>query len=172
MALSIFVFGIFPALLLAAAIYDLGTYLIPNVISGALVLLFLVYLGVAWVSGDPVGWRLVGLHFAAGAVALGLGMGLFALHWIGGGDAKIFASSCLWLGPVCAIEYTLTAAMFGGVLTVVLLLLRRFPVPRFLARPWILNLADPKAGVPYGVALALGAIAVLPGTDLLLAHVH
>ena len=103
-------------------------------------------------------------------VALGVGMAMFALHWIGGGDAKIFAGACLWLGPVCAVHYTLTSAVFGGVLTVLLLLLRRFPVPSFLARPWILNLADPQAGVPYGVALALGAIAVLPGTDLLLAH--
>ena len=170
MALSLFVFGIFPALLLSAAVYDLGTYTIPNVLSGALAVLFVVFLIAAWASGDTVSWRLVGLHFAAGAVALGVGMVLFALHWIGGGDAKIFAGSCLWLGPVCAVHYTLTSAMFGGVLTVLLLLLRRFPVPSFLARPWILNLADPQAGVPYGVALALGAIAVLPGTDLLLAR--
>lgn len=172
MAISLFVFGMFPALLLSAAVYDLGTYTIPNVLSAALAVLFVIFLVAAWSMGDAVGWKLVGLHVAAGAAALGVGMALFSLHWIGGGDAKIFAGSCLWLGPVCAIQYTLTAAMFGGVLTLALLALRRFPVPGFMARPWILNLADPKAGVPYGVALALGAIAVLPGTDLLLAQVH
>ena len=45
--------------------------------------------------------------------------------------------------------------------------LRRLPLPRLLARQaWILRLHDEKAGIPYGVALAAGALVILPGTDI------
>jgi prepilin peptidase CpaA len=34
------------------------------------------------------------------------------------------------------------------------------------AQPWIARLHEPRAGIPYGVALAAGAIAVLPYTNI------
>ncbi len=55
------------------------------------------------------------------------------------------------------------AALAGGVLTVVVLIARAFPLPRFaLAWGWLFRLHDPKSGVPYGVALALAAMIVFP----------
>jgi prepilin peptidase CpaA len=44
---------------------------------------------------------------------------------------------------------------------------RHLPLPQFFARQaWLAKLHDHRAGVPYGVALASGAFAVLPYTDV------
>ena len=37
---------------------------------------------------------------------------------------------------------------------------------RCAAWSWVARLADPKAGIPYGVALAAAALIVLPDTEL------
>jgi prepilin peptidase CpaA len=92
---------------------------------------------------------------------------LFALGYIGGGDAKLFACVMLWIGFHDALVYVLAASLFGGALTLSLLTLRRVPLPAVLAhQSWIARLHDAKAGVPYGVALAAGAFAVLPQTEI------
>lgn len=166
MAVSIFLLGFFPALLLAAAAYDLCTYTIPNLLPVALLGLFVVYIVVLFASGDPLPLRSVAMHAGAAALALGAGVALFAKGWIGGGDAKLFAAVCLWVGFGTMAEYTMAASLAGGALTVLLLLMRRLPIAAFIRVPWVLRLADPEAGVPYGVALAIGAVVVLPYTDL------
>jgi prepilin peptidase CpaA len=100
-------------------------------------------------------------------VGLFIGFALFALGWIGGGDAKLFAAVCLWLGFHDLAPYALLASVFGGVLTLGLVLLRQWPLPGALARQgWIVKLHDARSGIPYGVALACGAFALLPSTEI------
>lgn len=166
MAVSIFLLGFFPALMLAAATYDLCTYTIPNLLPLTLFCLFVVYVIVLFAAGDPLPLWNLAMHAGAAALALGAGVALFAKGWIGGGDAKLFAAVCLWLGFGTMAEYTMAASLAGGALTVLLLMMRRLPVSAFVRVPWVLRLADPEAGVPYGVALAIGAVIVLPYTDL------
>ena len=52
-----------------------------------------------------LGWADIGLHVALAALALLVTFGLFSKGWIGGGDAKLFAATCLWLaaGAVLAL---------------------------------------------------------------------
>jgi prepilin peptidase CpaA len=143
-----------PALLIAAAFTDLTSFKIPNILPAAMLALFPIFLVVLAL-------------LLAGTVALVIGMVLFAIGGIGGGDAKLFAMTCLWLGWNSLLQYTLVAILFGGVLSVILLTVRRRPLPLFLAsQSWAVRLADPKAGVPYGIALAVAAMIVLPDTDL------
>ena len=55
--------------------------------------------------------------------------------------------------------------MLGGLLTLGLLQLRSHPLPAALTGvPWIANLHAPKAGVPYGAAMAPAALIVFPQT--------
>ena len=52
-------------------------------------------------------------------------------------------------------------------LTLTLLALRQWPLPAIAARQqWIMRLHAEKAGIPYGVALAAGAFAILPHTEI------
>jgi len=118
-------------------------------------------------NGHAMSLNITGLHLLAGAIGLAAGMAMFALGWIGGGDAKLFAVTALWLGWDSFFEYTVMAALLGGALTLGLLALRRLSLPAGLARvPWFARLANHQAGVPYGVALAAAALVVLPDTQV------
>ena len=152
---------VFPALLLLAAGWDLASFTIPNAIPAALAVAFFVFAFAAGMPAATLGW-----HALAGCVGLMAGFLLFAFGLIGGGDAKLFASVALVLGVHDALAYVLAASLFGGGLTLALLAMRRVPLPRVLAQPWLLRLHDERAGVPYGVALAAGAFVLLPYTEI------
>jgi prepilin peptidase CpaA len=167
MGSGILLVAILPALLAAAAVFDLTSFTIPNIVPGSMLLLFAAFLIATSVGGHSPSWDQTSLHILAGAFGLAVGMGMFALGWVGGGDAKLFAGATLWLGWDALYEYAVLATLLGGVLTVALLMLRKIPLPQILAdQPWLARLADRKSGVPYGVALSCAALIVLPNTDL------
>ena len=162
MIAQILVLAALPGLFLAAAGWDLASYTIPNFLQVALIAAFFLF---ALASGMTLG--AFGLHLAAGALGLAIGFALFAFGWIGGGDAKLFACAAIWFGLGNLADYTLLASIFGGLLTFALLGFRKLPLPKFLSsQPWLLHLHDEKSGIPYGAALAAGAFAVLPYTDV------
>jgi prepilin peptidase CpaA len=75
--------------------------------------------------------------------------------------------ACLWLGWDFMFDYALIASILGGALTLGLLMLRQIPLPAFMVgQPWLVRLTDPKSGVPYGVALAIAALTILPNTEI------
>jgi prepilin peptidase CpaA len=167
MTVAFFLVVALPALLVAAAVYDLMSYTIPNPLTGAMILLFAAFVLVVALTGQALSWNAISLHLLAGSLGLVVGIGMFAAGWVGGGDAKLFAATLLWLGWDVLLDYAILAALLGGLLTLVLLVLRQIPLPAFLIKQaWIARLSDPKAGVPYGVALALAALLVLPDTHL------
>jgi len=152
-----------PALLAAAAAFDLASFTIPNLLSLALVLAFGFFALAAHFS-----LAVFSLHLLAGLIALVVGFVLFVRGYIGGGDAKFFAAVALWLGLHDLLAYALVASLLGGLLTVALLALRQLPLPGSLAsRGWILKLHEKSSGIPYGVALAAGALALLPHAEIL-----
>jgi len=151
-----------PVFLALGAMTDMLSYRIPNWIPGALIVLFAV---AAPLAGVPL--PTVGLHALVFVAALLLGMALFAFNLIGGGDAKFLAAAALWMGPAMIVKYFFAFALAGGVLAMLILLLRRLPMPASASRVPVLNqLLLPNAGIPYGIALGLGALIVLPGTEL------
>jgi prepilin peptidase CpaA len=151
-----------PLLLTAAAGWDLASFTIPNFLTIALFAVFALFAGAA-----GLGWSAIGWHLLAGLAGLVLGFSLFALGWIGGGDAKLFAAVALWLGFSDMLAYTLLASICGGALTIAIMMLRQVPLPPLLARQtWILRLHDARSGIPYGVALALAAFFLLPSTEV------
>jgi len=100
--------GLFPALVAYAAVSDLLTMRIPNWLSLALVAAFAMF---ALAGGLP--WDAVLMHVAAAALVLTVCFTMFALGWIGGGDAKLAAATSLWLGFSSLLEYLLIAAVAG-----------------------------------------------------------
>jgi prepilin peptidase CpaA len=150
----------FPALMLFAAWSDLFTMTISNRVSVLLVVGFVVLAGFSGLSINDIL-----SHAAAGALVLMLGFACFAFGWIGGGDAKLASATALWLGFSHLLEYLLIASIFGGILTLVLLVARFWPLPLVLAnREWAQRLHTPRGGIPYGIALAAAAIVIYPNT--------
>ncbi|HEV8491681.1 MAG TPA: prepilin peptidase [Candidatus Angelobacter sp.] len=162
MLAEILVIVALPLVLAAAAGWDLASFTIPNFLTLALLAIFAVFAVAAGLSPGVIGW-----HLLAGGLGLFIGFTLFALGYIGGGDAKLFAAVALWLGFNDMLPYTLVASLFGGLLTGGLLLLRQWPLPAVLIRQsWIVKLHDANSGIPYGVALAAGVFFLLPSTEV------
>jgi prepilin peptidase CpaA len=157
----------FPALVILGGVRDLVSYRIPNWISLALLGAFVPAALLAWGAGAPL--QAIGLHLAVGAVALVAGVVMWSLRWIGGGDAKLFAAAALWLGLPAAGTYLAVTGLAGGALALLLLQLRA-PLLRTYANlgpAWVARLAQPGESAPYGVAIAIGALAAFPASPLL-----
>jgi prepilin peptidase CpaA len=161
-AAELFVLAVLPMLLALAAGWDLASFTIPNGISIALLCAFALFAFAVHMAPSAIG-----LHLAGGVVGLVAGFALFAFGYIGGGDAKLFACTALWLGLSDLAAYALLASVAGGALALVLMGARRLPLPSFLSHEtWLVRLHDAKSGVPYGVALAIGALLILPQTEI------
>lgn len=150
--------------IIAGAVYDFTTLTIPNWISLVLLALFPLL-----AIGAGLSWAEAGIHVAVGFSALLVGIALFAARIIGGGDAKLFAAVSLYIGAAWFGMYAFAVAAAGGVLACGLLALRSFASSSTGLRfSWLQHLAKKDAGIPYGVAIAAGALFVLPGTHLFL----
>jgi prepilin peptidase CpaA len=156
--------SLLPILVIVAGLKDLTSYTIPNWISLALVAGFAA---LAVAGGLPL--QSVGVHALAGGAALLAGMAMFALGWVGGGDAKLLAAICLWFGWPGSQAFLLDTVVAGGGFALVLLVARARMVQLIMPAPtgWIGRLATPGAPAPYGVAIALGALFALPASDLM-----
>lgn len=155
---------VFPVLVIVAALTDISSFTIPNRIS---VLLIAAFFPAALVLARPLGE--VGMDLAVCAAALIAGMGMFAAGWIGGGDAKLLAAASLWLGWSALPFFLLVTALAGGGLALMLLNVRSSLLRPYLsAGPgWLTRLTTPGADVPYGVAIAVGALAAFPQSSLM-----
>jgi prepilin peptidase CpaA len=152
---------LFPALMAFAAASDLFTMTISNRVSLALAAGFLA---LALFSG--MGLHDILSHLGAGAAVLAVAFACFAMGWVGGGDAKVAAAAALWFGFGHLLNYLLYASLFGGALTLLLLQFRQWPLPYlFAGQAWLLRLHAKESGIPYGIALAIGALAIYPETE-------
>lgn len=137
-----------------AAVYDLLTLTIPNKLSLALVGAF--GLG-ALATGMPVEAVLV--HCAVALAVFAVCFGLFAVGALGGGDAKLLPAVALWFGAAGALPFLLATIMAGGALALAVLVFRQVMLPAHALRHgWVSRLHDRSHGIPYGVAIAAGAL--------------
>jgi len=168
MTRDVIILGLFPAAMIYAAASDLITMTISNRVSIALAIGFFF---VAILIGMPL--VEMGRHMLACIIVLLVAFGFFARGWIGGGDAKLAAATALWLGFSHLMDYLLVAAVIGGGLTVLLLQLRKLPLPAALSRrPWISRLHAIETGIPYGIALAAAGLLLYPDTEFMQALAH
>ncbi len=160
---------IYPLCLLWAAITDAISMTIPNRLTlGLAAAFFPCALLVTFMMPEHrltlTDW---GVHIGLGVAGLALGMTLFALRFMGGGDAKLIAAAGLWLGMHGFIAMLIYTALFGGVLTLVLLALRKFFF-QYQAKlpPWAAQHLEPKGGIPYGIAICAGGLcAIWPSAE-------
>jgi prepilin peptidase CpaA len=152
---------LFPGMMAFAASSDLFTMTIANRVSLILAGGFLLLALLTGMSAADIGW-----HVGAAAAVLAAAFVAFSCGWIGGGDAKLAATTALWLGFGHLFDYLVYASLLGGALTLLLIQFRAWPMPRLLiGRDWAERLHSDGAGVPYGIALAAAALAVYPHTQ-------
>jgi prepilin peptidase CpaA len=150
-----FALFVLTAALIAAALSDAVTYLIPNRYSAVIVLAFFVY-----AIGKPVSFSLQGL--AVGGLLFVVGAVLFARGMLGGGDVKLLAATGLWTG----FDQIMLLGVSTAIAACVIALAQLTPLRRLLpAHPggapagtdFRSKLRQP---MPFGVAVALGGICV------------
>jgi prepilin peptidase CpaA len=130
---------VFPFCMVFAAVSDLLSMTIANRVAIVLIATFAI---VAPLTG--MDWSTYGWHFAVCLAVLIATFALFAIGGMGGGDAKLMAATALYMGmSVQLIEYLVTSAFVGGLLTIAILAYRRSPLSVYTGSNMFLrNFAD------------------------------
>ncbi len=139
--------------MLGVVVLDASRYLIPNSLNFAILLLWLAGIYFLPIHVLPA--------LAAAGIILLVGLGLFALGLMGGGDIKLLVVLALWTGwGTATAEFLILTAFVGGILVIVLLILRSLVQVVMKGRnlPRILIHKQP---VPYGLAIAGAFLLVL-----------
>ena len=158
------------AVLLAAAIYDVRYRRIPNWISVSGTLVGLLLNAFLYV-GAP------GLIFSLKGLGLGFGVyfALYVLHAMGAGDVKLMAAVGALVGWQDWFGIFVITAMLGGVMGMILMVMRRRLQKTFWNLGYILgemghgraayvtreelDVKSPKSfGLPHGAVIAVGTI--------------
>lgn len=141
------------AFMAAVIVIDATKYVIPNSLNFFLLILypFAAYLlGLAW----P-------MALLAAGITLVIGMGIFALGFMGGGDIKLLVVLMLWTGwHVTSAYFLFLTGVCGGAL-VIIILLARFLLPVLIKGRELPRIFRRKQPVPYGIAIAAGFLVVL-----------
>jgi prepilin peptidase CpaA len=142
--------AVLAALGLLACWFDIRERRLPN---GLVLATLAAGLGLAgWHGGiEAVPW-----HLAHLAIALAAGIGLYAIRALGAGDAKYYAALAAWFALGDGLKLLMAVSFAGLILTLGWLAWRKFsgkPAPR---KP-----LDDMDKVPFGVAMAAGAVLAL-----------
>ena len=159
---SALVYGLFPGLLVYGAATDAVSRRIPNWVSAALLLGFLV---LAVASG--MGWATFGMSMGVGFIAFAFGFAMFAFGQMGGGDAKVIAATMPWFGWTTAgVEYAIMFSLAGVVISLPFILRRIARVEMLLASnpvsARLIGKSKHNREVPYGLAIAAGGLFMVP----------
>lgn len=135
---------LYVGLLIAAAVQDMLTYRIANLFGLAVVAVCIVAI---FHDSDPNRWA----HLWSFLIAFVLGVLLYAARWMGGGDAKLIAAAALAFDLTGLLILLATVAIIGGLVAI-----GSIVVGLFLPTP---SAGRRRREVPYGVAIAAGAVA-------------
>jgi len=133
------------ATLVVAAVIDVRTFTISNRLNLTVAAGAPLY----WMSIALSPWPGVAVQLAAGAIVFVLLAGAFYAGMMGGGDVKLASALALRFSPAGTVKFLVLMSIAGGVLTLVILGWHR--AQKREGRPEI----------PYGVAIAFGALAIL-----------
>ncbi len=155
--------GIYIALVCYGAWTDARTLRIPNTVSLVLLAAFLPAAVLAGIGMEAIAW-----HLGGGVLVLVVGFALFAFNLFGGGDAKLLGACALWVGWDDLVFFVIAVVLVGGVLSLLVILLRK---GLGLWPDWLVQSAEglftPNKAVPYGIAIAAGAMMTVPRMDVL-----
>ena len=133
------------ALLLVAAVIDVRTFTISNRLNLTVAALAPVY----WLSVPLTLWPEIPIQIGVAVIVFVVLAAAFYAGMMGGGDVKLAAALALWFPPVLTIKFLVLMSIAGGLLTLGLLIWHRA------------KHREGRPEIPYGVAIAFGALAIL-----------
>lgn len=145
---------------LAAAWSDWSGMTIPNVYPAGIIVTFIIaYAAVHFLAPDAHYFSDLKSHGLALALVFGATFVLFSLRMIGAGDSKLAAAVAVWTGFKGMMPFLFFMGIAGGVLGVAALIIRKSQ-PFKNAKPdsWLDKIQKGESAVPYGIAIAVGAI--------------
>ena len=157
--LHIVLMTVFPLIVAYAAITDFLTMTIDNKLSLALLAGFCVLAPLTGMS-----WATAGMALLGAAIVFAAGFACFAFGWMGGGDVKFATVVVLWLGWNHLFDYFVLFSVYGGLLTLAVLLLNRLLEPLPILQVGFLGRFSEHRRVPYGIALSVAALQIYPAT--------
>lgn len=157
------------AVLVIAAVIDGWKLKVPNWITFPLIISGWIYSTVAF------GWMGLGWSIAGTAVGLALLMPAYAIGGMGAGDVKLLAGVGAWVGATTTLYAFCVSAVVGGVIALIMVLVRRgwqhhFTLFRaILTEIFVIRNPDALSTIaaerkstmlllPYGIPIALGTI--------------
>jgi len=148
----------FATLMILSGVADMLARRIPNRLTLSIALLFFP---AALMTGMPP--LVIGLHAGAGLLVLAGGYILFSLRLIGGGDAKLLAAAALWLGFQGLPMFLMMTVLTGGLLSLAVLAWSMVSMHYEIEDATLSRyLKVVRPSVPYGYAIAAGAIIAFP----------
>lgn len=146
-------------LLAWACFTDFTTMTIPNWVSIGLITSFVFAFGISNLIGMPVfdGWK---THASALAAMFVLTFFMFVFRIWGAGDSKLASGVALWIGLKGFIVFLVVMSFVGFFLALASYGLRRLNVSyaHLGEQSWPARLKSGAGTIPYGIAIAIGAI--------------
>ncbi|MEP4053140.1 MAG: prepilin peptidase [Litorimonas sp.] len=161
MLLPAFLFFVFATPQLMAALNDANAMKIPNRIPLIVLAAYFAMVPFTW-AGIPMFLE----HLTVGTVLFAIGFAMFAFGWMGGGDSKLLAATAFWFTWHDAFIYMIYTALFGGAITLFIMLGRKYIPVRVMTSQWAHTMFRDETKIPYGLALAAGAIMTLPQSQM------
>ncbi len=155
---------VFIAPLLAACYTDFSEMKIPNWVSVIVLVGFAAALPFTW-----GGLEWFGEHMAVGGILFAAGFALWMLGGLGAGDVKLMSSVGLWFGFAELPQFILYTTLFGAALGIFLLVGRAYVPIRLEGTALVSKMFQGKTHMPYGLAIAAGALTVWPTSQIALA---
>ena len=141
-------------ILVVAAVIDVRTFTISNRLNATVALLAPLY----WWSEHLPLWPDIALQIGIAVAVFAVLAVTFYIGMMGGGDVKLAAALALWFSPASTIKFLVIMSLAGGLLTVIVLIAHRM-------KPGQIKNSDGEIGgkpeIPYGVAIAVGALWIL-----------
>jgi prepilin peptidase CpaA len=143
----------------AVAVQDLRQRTVSNVLCVGIALLGVARWAVLFQLA-PAAWALT-----VAITLFAIGIGLFALGWLGGGDVKLISATALLIGgPTDTLRFLFLMSLIGSALALALLIDMKFGRFYRVVGPTLADRTTPSsdhAKVPYAVAVAIAASIVL-----------
>lgn len=142
-----------------AGLSDWRSMTIPNIYSGVIMGAFFAAYALLWMFGRADVFGPLFSHLLSGGIFFVLTVVLFALRSIGAADSKLGTAFAFWVGMQGFAAYLFYTVMAGGVLALAALYMKKNkPFKDPPAGSWPAQVQEGKSKVPYGIAIAFGAL--------------